>query len=117
LPPSARIHPVFHISVLKPCSGEHDRQYYPLPLLTTEEGPQILPKAILKTRTLLRNNEQVPQVLVQWELDAPEDATWMDWAPLHLKYPSLNLEDKVSFNGGSIVMNENSELTDEFTTE
>ncbi|MCI25030.1 hypothetical protein A2U01_0046218, partial [Trifolium medium] len=117
LPPSARIHPVFHISVLKSCNGEHDRQYCPLPLLTSEEGPQVLPKAILKTRTLLRNHVQVPQVLVQWDLDTLEDASWMDWAPLHRQYPSLNLEDKVNFNGGCIVMNDKGELTEEVTAE
>jgi hypothetical protein len=115
LPPSAKIHPVFHISVLKPCTGDHDRPYCPLPLMTTEEGPQVLPKAILKTRTLIRNNAHVPQVLVQWDLESPEDATWMDWAPLHLKYPSLNLEDKVDFNGGCIVMNDKNELSKEVT--
>ncbi|GAU27757.1 hypothetical protein TSUD_215680 [Trifolium subterraneum] len=51
-----------------------------------------------------------------WKLDALEDADWMDWAPLHLKYPSLNLGDKVSFIEGSILMNENCGLTGEFTT-
>ena len=31
LPPSARIHPVFHVSLLKACHGDPDVQIYPLP--------------------------------------------------------------------------------------
>ncbi|MCI19657.1 hypothetical protein A2U01_0040817, partial [Trifolium medium] len=34
------------------------------------------------------------------------EATWEDEEPLQLKFPSLNLEDKVIFNGGSIVREE-----------
>lgn len=36
LPPSAKIHPVFHIANLKLCKGDHTTQYMPLPLLTTD---------------------------------------------------------------------------------
>lgn len=43
LPPSAKIHPVFHISLLKPCKGDHSTPYMPLPLLTTEQGPLLSP--------------------------------------------------------------------------
>lgn len=103
LPPSAKIHPVFHISLLKPCKGVHDTQYMPLPLLTNENGPLLIPKSILQFRILLRNNQHVPQVLVHWEGLPGSEATWKDWVPLHHAYPSLNLEDKVVFNGGSFV--------------
>jgi hypothetical protein len=79
LPTSAKLHPVFHISILKPCVGDHATQYCPLPLLTTEEGPELIPKAILKSRTLLRNNVHVSQVLVQWDLSSIDEASWEDW--------------------------------------
>lgn len=32
LPDEARIHPVFHVSLLKHCIGEPDQQHAPLPL-------------------------------------------------------------------------------------
>lgn len=66
LPSTAKIHPVLHISQLKPFKGEIKEPYIPLPLVTSEIGPVLLPKAILKTRLLLRGNTQVRQVLIMW---------------------------------------------------
>ncbi|WVZ16869.1 hypothetical protein V8G54_009851 [Vigna mungo] len=39
LPETARIHPVFHISQLKPFKGVIHEPYMPLPLTTSELGP------------------------------------------------------------------------------
>nr|KYP48660.1 hypothetical protein KK1_029640 [Cajanus cajan] len=39
LPDTARIHPVFHISLLKKFHGSSPQQYFPLPLTTTDVGP------------------------------------------------------------------------------
>jgi hypothetical protein len=107
LPPHARIHPVFHVSLLKPCKGNHEQPYWPLPLMTTEEGPILLPDNIIDSRVLLRNGHTIPQVLVQWENMSTAAATWEDVDQFKLNFPSFNLEDKVIFNGGSIVMDEN----------
>jgi hypothetical protein len=107
IPPHARIHPVFHVSLLKSCKGNHEQPYWPLPLMTTEEGPMLLPDTIIDSRVLLRNGHTVPQVLVQWENMSTAAATWEDVDQFKLNFPSFNLEDKVIFNGGSIVMDEN----------
>jgi hypothetical protein len=107
LPPHARIHPVLHVSLLKPCKGNHEQPYWPLPLMTTEEGPILLPDNIIDSRVLLRNGHTIPQVLVQWENMSTAAATWEDVDQFKLNFPSFNLEDKVIFNGGSIVMDEN----------
>lgn len=65
----------------------------------------MLPKAILNSRILLQHGQQVKQALVQWEGLSVDDATWEDWHTLVSTYPSINLEDRVVFNGGGNVMN------------
>ena len=105
LPPSAKIHPVFHIANLKLCKGNHSNQYMPLPLLTTETGPILCPETILDSRVLLQQGKEVPQVLVQWFNLSAAEATWENWSEFSSNYPNFNLEDKVNFNGGSNVMN------------
>nr|KYP34128.1 hypothetical protein KK1_044949 [Cajanus cajan] len=103
LPPTTRIHPVFHCSQLKPCKGDHSQPYVPLPINNTDLQPVIQPVAILKSRVILRGQQQILQYLVQWEgLDAA-NATWEDHLTLQQDFPDLNLEDKVGLNGGGIV--------------
>lgn len=64
LPSTAKTHPVFHVSALKPCQGDHSTQYFPLSLLTTEQWPLLSPVAILQSRKLLQGDESIDQVLV-----------------------------------------------------
>ncbi|MCI20795.1 hypothetical protein A2U01_0041958, partial [Trifolium medium] len=52
LPDNAKIHPVFHISQLKPFKGTAAEHYLPLPLTMSETGPIIQPVAILQARTI-----------------------------------------------------------------
>nr|KYP52382.1 Transposon Ty3-I Gag-Pol polyprotein [Cajanus cajan] len=108
LPPTTKIHPVFHSSQLKICHSAHNQPYVPLPLTTNEPYPVMQPAAILQNRVILRGNNQVQQyLLVQWEgLDASH-ATWEDQTALELAFPNLNLGDKVDSNGGGIVTKEN----------
>ena len=104
LPPSAKIHPVFHISQLKLCRGNHDQQYVPLPICDSEIPPLIQPVAALNARTIIRGDQQVQQSLIQWENGSPQEATWEDNAVIVRAYPHFNLGDKVDFDGGSNVM-------------
>ena len=103
LPKHAQIHPVFHVSLLKKFKGANSKPYLPLPLTTTDFGPIIPPQDILATRTVKQGEVFVPQVLVQWQGTHSSEATWEDWQDLLRDFPTLNLEDKVVFNGEGIV--------------
>ncbi|PNX92889.1 Ty3/gypsy retrotransposon protein [Trifolium pratense] len=76
LPDNAKIHPVFHVSQLKPFKGTTDEQYLPLPLTMTDIGPIIQPAAVLQARTIMKGTQKVHQILVQWEQNSKEEATW-----------------------------------------
>ena len=52
LPYSAKIHSVFHISMLKAFKGDPATQYLPLPMLTAEQGPILQPYALLDSRVV-----------------------------------------------------------------
>ncbi|GAU44890.1 hypothetical protein TSUD_400530 [Trifolium subterraneum] len=75
LPPSAKIHLVFHVAQLK----------------------------TFKVEWLCRVVAN-PQVLVQWGNEANAEVKWEDYNEMQANDPELNLEDKVEFKGGGIVM-------------
>ena len=76
LPDAAKIHPVFHISHLKPFKGIPQEQYMPLPLITTDTGPVIALIAILQTRSIKKGSNFIPQVLVQWDNTTPTEINY-----------------------------------------
>ncbi|KAF7838882.1 Ty3/gypsy retrotransposon protein [Senna tora] len=102
LPLHAKIHDVFHVSQLKRCVGSASDMNMPLPLLTTEYGPVISPKAILQRRDIQVGNQWETQLLVAW--DDGSCPTWETLTDFQQSYPTFDLEDKVTFNGGGNVM-------------
>ena len=97
LPPDARIHSVFHVSFLKPCTGDPLSEYIPLPLLTTPEGPIIQPLDIINSRKVLVGNNWVTQLLIKW--DGLDSCSWESIQTLRNQFPAFDLEDKVIFDG------------------
>lgn len=104
LPDHAKIHPVFHVSQLKPFRGAAAEAYIPLPLHTSELGQILWPTAVLDSRTIVQGSTLVPQVLIQWEGCSPAEATWEVAAELQASYPHFNLADKVHFKGDGNVI-------------
>lgn len=97
LPLEARLHPVFHVSLLKKCISDSQEvtSMIPMPLLTNEYDPLLQPKRILQFRSVLRNGQQI-QLLVKWDGLPFDDNTCEDIHHLHESFPQLNLEDKVT---------------------
>ncbi|KAF7126621.1 hypothetical protein RHSIM_Rhsim11G0093400 [Rhododendron simsii] len=89
LPPSSRIHPVFHVSLLKKKLGFGAVVQSVLPLTDDDGRLQIEPLAILERKLVKRNNRPYTMVLVQWTNSIPEDATWESWYELHQRFPNF----------------------------
>lgn len=102
LPSSSKLHPIFHVSCLKPFHGNSVKVEPVLPPISRGEiHPN--PLAVLEYRTF----KGQPQALIHWEGLSPADASWEDVSSLRRRFPSLTLEDKRHFDGGSNVMSNN----------
>ncbi|KAG6394685.1 hypothetical protein SASPL_145275 [Salvia splendens] len=86
LPASARIHPVFHVSLLKRAIGEATTDA-DLPDGLGGTDPPCLPEKVLDARTDQREGEAVGQVLVKWLGMDDDEATWMDVADVSASKP------------------------------
>ncbi|KAL0392815.1 UNVERIFIED_CONTAM: hypothetical protein Sradi_2504300 [Sesamum radiatum] len=88
-PQGTKIHPVFHVSLLKKRIGA---KYFPSVNLPEfeEEFFKVYPVAILARRLIPRNNVEVAQVLIHWSHASPEQATWEDYSEMDSKFPSFD---------------------------
>ena len=92
LPSHSRIHPVFHVSLLKTFVGDPaTANADPLPTMASDE-PAATPLTIFDSKIVPSEDGPRRMVLVQWEGLSHDDASWEDWQQLKERH---NLEDKV----------------------
>jgi hypothetical protein len=101
LPEGSRIHPVFHVSLLKKAVGEYHGDEE-LPDLLEEQAKIYEPEAILAARAQKKQGEEVRQVLVHWKGKTVEEATWEDEMMIRSQFPKFDLEDKAIVEGGGV---------------
>jgi hypothetical protein len=99
LPESARIHDVFHVSLLKQHRG--DPPAAPGTLEPVMDG-RLLPVPAKVLRAQPRRGTW--QVLVQWHGFPEDDATWENLDDFHAAYPNLQPEDELFEKAGRDVM-------------
>ena len=88
LPEGSMIHPVFHISQLKPFVQDYTPVYSDLPVLTDLDVANAFPEAILDRRLVKKGNAAIPQVKVSWTGLPEAAATWEDYNVLKKRFPS-----------------------------
>ena len=89
LPEGSQIHPVFHVSNLKAKLGAHVTPRPALPAVSAEHilAPELV--AVLDTRTHQLRSRLITQVLVQWQDESKDDATWEHLFDLQQRFPHL----------------------------
>ena len=100
LPFGSLIHPVFHVSNLKAKLGN---QVVPRPTLPAVNADLVLtpePMMILDRKSIKLRSRIVTQLLVQWQGESKDDATWEVY--MTCKLGSLTLWARC-FKGGTIV--------------
>ncbi|XP_068662923.1 uncharacterized protein [Aristolochia californica] len=99
LPPDAKLHDVFHVSLLKPFKGDSPLLHTPLPPL--KDGWSMpTPTQILPARRI--NNAW--EVLIQWTDAELVEASWETLESFQTLFPTFELEDKFFLQEGGDVM-------------
>lgn len=108
LPESCRIHPVFHVSLLKKTISSKAIRSSDLPEIDQDGNFMVHPATFLDQRLIYRHGQAIPQILVQWSEFDDTSVSWEDEKFLKKKFPKLDPWGQGSVEGSSIVMNEGS---------
>lgn len=103
LPPTAAIHPVFHVSQLRPAHGVSSSSPVLPPQLTPELELVVEPDLLLDVRPKAQGQPGEVEVLLKWKSLPEYEATWEDFHLIHQQFPAFHLEDKVKVWGGGNV--------------
>ncbi|PRQ38517.1 putative nucleotidyltransferase, Ribonuclease H [Rosa chinensis] len=92
LPANAKIHNVFHVSLLKKKIGDNASVASQLPPIMDPANPKWTPSAVLQRRMVKRHGAATTQWLVQWFGTTPEEAIWEFADEILLRFPNFDSE-------------------------
>jgi hypothetical protein len=75
LPPQSKVHPVFHVSLLKKVTGSAPLMFSPLP---AEFSELHTPELVLDRRVCNKGHRTTYQLLIKWHDTHTKLATWKD---------------------------------------
>ncbi|XP_047251409.1 uncharacterized protein LOC124886608 [Capsicum annuum] len=86
----ASIHPVFHVSMLKKCIGDHSLVLHVEEInvknfLSYEEKPVVILDRQVRNLTI----KEISSVKVMWRNKKAEEATWESEEYMRVRYPTL----------------------------
>lgn len=88
LPPGSRVHDVFHVSQIKGRVGDSTPSSTTLPPIdaptTLWKSAKILDRGLFKN-----NNKAITKLLIQWEGNSVDDATWELYDDFMARYPEF----------------------------
>lgn len=102
LPVESKIHPIFHISLLKKAVGSYQVQGQLPKELEVDDINDAYPEEVLGSRMIRKGDSEVCQSLIKWKHKSLEDVTWEDNDLLKGQFPKFILEDKAVFKEGGI---------------
>lgn len=88
LPDGARVHPTFHVSLLKKCPDSSIIHVHPLDEFVVGVAVRE-PAFILERRLIRKKDKAITEVLVQGKNESCEEASWEDWLQFQTKFPAF----------------------------
>ncbi|XP_061993942.1 uncharacterized protein LOC133711877 [Rosa rugosa] len=88
LTPDSRVHPVFHVSLLKKKVGANTTVQAHMPPSLNPLNPRWYPAKVLGRGIFKKKNAPVTKWLIQWVGASMEDATWMEADEVMRLYPA-----------------------------
>jgi hypothetical protein len=76
---SAQVHPVFHISLLKPFTPSYTPVFSDIPAAPDFQAATPVPMEIVERRLVRKGNAATPQVLIRWAHMPENCTTWEDY--------------------------------------
>ena len=89
LPPGSKVHPVFHVSLLKPKLGPHQSTTPTLPEFDGCDQCLLQLAKVLQRWVIMRNGVPVIQYLIKWHQLGEEEASWEDQTLITRKFPEF----------------------------
>ena len=97
LPPGSRIHPIFHVLLLKKKYGDFPVATTDLTVVDDSNTLVIEPEAILNRRWVKKGSHSIEECLVKWKWLPKDDTTQENTQDIREKFGNMNLEDKVHY--------------------
>lgn len=110
LPAESKVHPVFHVSLIKKAIGNYQVQGQLPKELEIDEAADVYPEQVLGSRIVRQGDTEVSQSLIKWKHKTMEDVTWEDDEFLKGQFPEFCLEDKAVSKEVGIDRNVNQEV-------
>ena len=89
LPPGARVHPVFHVSLLKRKIGDAQSAVPVLPELDATDQCLLQPEKVMKRRVTMSDSQPVIQYLIKWNHLPNSEASWEDKSFIDKMFPDF----------------------------
>ncbi|WVZ85793.1 hypothetical protein U9M48_032667 [Paspalum notatum var. saurae] len=100
LPKGAQIHPVLHVSQLKPFTPNYSPVYFDVTQFAELYKEVVIPEVILDRRLVKKGNQAVTQVLIKWTNLPTSSATWEDYNVVKERFPSAVAWGQATSQGG-----------------
>lgn len=103
LPATSLIHPVFHVSQLKPFTPNYTTESTDLPVPLELDAMDVVLEEIVERRLSKKGNTAILQVRVKWTSLPASATTWEDYDVLRRRFPSVPAWGQAGIQGGASV--------------